>query len=237
MPGTEGAPATRSPPGSPPGAPRGRVPDRPPTGLDVRSERVRVPPPCPIRPRCTMPGTEGTLGASSGFGPRAHVRIQGQNPPTCVDVRSERAGALAHDPHAPHGPRGPRVAPQERLQRAKRRSVDGRGEFGGQTRYGRTGRRARRARPTRGHGPHEPVQAWLTMPCLGLVTDFPLIRWASRASDGTQGPSGRWSESLSCALFEKISPRLRTPFSAASTRRLGHFHDRSHGPPCPRGPD
>ena len=81
------------------------------------------------------------------------------------------------------------------------------------------------------------VQAYLAMPCLGLVTDLPLIRWASRASDGTQGPSGRWSESLTMSSFEKISPRLRTPFSAASTRRLGLFHDRSHGPPCPRGPD
>ena len=81
------------------------------------------------------------------------------------------------------------------------------------------------------------LQAYLAMPCLGLVTDLPLIRWASRASDGTQGPSGRWSESLTMSSFEKISPRLRTPFSAASTRRLGVFHDRRHGPPCPRGPD
>ena len=46
------------------------------------------------------------------------------------------------------------------------------------------------------------------MPCLGLVTDFALIRWASRASDGTQGPSGRWSESLTISSFEKISPWL-----------------------------
>ena len=83
----------------------------------------------------------------------------------------------------------------------------------------------------------EVLQAYLAMPCLGLVTDLPLIRWASRASDGTQGPSGRWSESLTKPSFEKISPRLSDPSSAASTRRLGVFHDRRHGPPCPRGPD
>ena len=46
---------------------------------DVRSERARVPPPCPLHPRCTVPGTEGTLGASWGAAPRARVRIQGKD--------------------------------------------------------------------------------------------------------------------------------------------------------------
>ena len=48
---------------------------------------------------------------------------------------------------------------------------------------------------------------------------MPLIRWASRASDGTQGPSGRWSESLNVASFEKISPGLSDPLC---DRGCGH---------------
>ena len=81
------------------------------------------------------------------------------------------------------------------------------------------------------------VQAYLAMPCLGLVTDFSLIRWASRVPDGAQGPIGGWSESLTGPSFEKISPWLSDPSSAASTRRHGLFHEGRHGPPCPRGPD
>ena len=49
------------------------------------------------------------------------------------------------------------------------------------------------------------LQAGLAINCLGLVTDFSLIRWASCASDGAQGPSGGWSESLTMSSFEKIT--------------------------------
>ena len=43
--------------------------------MHARSERARVPPPCPLHPRCTMPGTEGTLGASWGAAPGARLRV------------------------------------------------------------------------------------------------------------------------------------------------------------------
>ena len=156
MPGTVGTPAARSP-GAPPGASEAGYR----TGYPRASTRGPSARGCLLRARYTLGAPCRARRARWG---RAGVRPQGAraNPGAehshpRADVRAERLRALARDPYAPCGPRGPRVAPQERLQRAKRRSVGGRGEFGGRARYGRTGRRARRARPTRGHGPHESV--------------------------------------------------------------------------------
>ena len=68
---------------------------------DVRSERVRVPPPRPLRPTCTMPGAEGTLGASWGAAPGRACESRAEPSHPWADVRAERLRALARDPYAP----------------------------------------------------------------------------------------------------------------------------------------
>ena len=77
MPGTEGAPATRSPPGSPPGAPPGPGAG-PATHVRRRAVRARAGASSVLfRPYVHHAGHGGHAGGELGCAPKAHVRIQG----------------------------------------------------------------------------------------------------------------------------------------------------------------